>query len=98
MWFGNIANTITIVAGVIAIATVVVAWLNQPKLAVRTYVQAGPTPQLQLTFSSIDASSMRDLELSVGILNENDHAACGDGAGTKATLGRNESITMRTRS
>ncbi|WP_153001407.1 thioredoxin family protein [Microbacterium testaceum] len=96
VWFGNIANTITIVAGVIAIATVVVAWLNQPKLSVRTHVQSGPIPQLQLTFSSVGASSIRDIELSIGVLDDNDHAACGDGAGAKATLGRNESLTIRT--
>lgn len=93
-WFGLVANAITVLAGIIAIAGVVWAILGRARLSVTHWLSPGLAPSLTLTVTSTGSNPLHDLELSVGTLDDNGFAMMGDGAGRRTTLSRGEALSV----
>jgi hypothetical protein len=92
--FGFVANVITVVAGLVAIAGVVWAILGRARLTIDAVVSPGPTPGLTVRISSTGSNPLHDIELAVGSLDDNGFAMWGDGAGKRSALNRGESLTV----
>jgi hypothetical protein len=93
--FGRIADVVTVIAGLIAIAGVLWAVLSQAKLSVSEYVSSGPNPTLTLTIASTGSLPVHDLTLSVGALDDNGFSMWGDGGGMRPALSRGESLVIQ---
>lgn len=94
-WFGLIANSITVVAGLIAIAGVVWAIFGRARLVVAPqYLSSSIAPTLTIAVSSVGSNPIHGLELSVGQLDDNGFSMKGDGLPTRPTLSRGETVTV----
>lgn len=92
--FSFIANIVTVLAGIIALAGVVWATLSRAKLTVTSWMIPGISPNLTVTVSSTGSNPVHNLELSVGALDDNGFSMWGDGAARRSVLSRGESVTV----
>ena len=92
--FSFIANLITVIAGVLAIAGVVWAYLGRAQLEVTSHVGTGPMPTMTLTVTSTGANPVRNIRLVAGTLDENDFSMRGDGAGSRSSLDRGRGMSV----
>ncbi|KAA9108051.1 thioredoxin domain-containing protein [Microbacterium rhizomatis] len=92
--FGFVANLITVIAGALAIAGVIWAYLGRAKLGVTSHVGPGPMPTMTLTLTSVGANPVRSLQLSAGTLDENGFSMRGDGAGNRPSLERGQVMSV----
>ncbi len=94
-WFGLVANSITVIAGLIAIAGVVWAVFGRARLVVAPqFFSPSVAPNLTMGVTSVGSNPVRGLELSVGLLDENGFSMRGDGLPPRATLNRGETVTV----
>lgn len=94
-WFGLTANSITVVAGLIAIAGVVWAVLGRARLSI-TPVPPHPAiaPSLTIAVTSVGSNPIRAVELFAGLLDDNGYSTRGGDIASRATLNRGESLTV----
>lgn len=92
--FGAVANVITVVAGLVAIAGVGWAILGRAKLSFRTAVNAGPNPSLTVSISSTGSNPVRDVELAVGALDDVGFSQWGGPACKRDALNRGDTLTV----
>jgi len=94
-WFGLVANSITVLAGLIAVAGVVWAFLGRARLAVTPqFFIPSVAPSITMAVTSVGSNPIRGLELSVGQLDDNGFSMVGDGLATRPTLNRGETVTV----
>lgn len=86
LWFGMVANTVTVVAGLIAIGGVVWAIRGRARMSVASMVSPGLAPYLHLTVASTGAGPLRDVHLVVGTLDSNGFSMRGDTAARRSAL------------
>lgn len=84
VWFGRIANGLTILAAIIAIAGVVWAIRSRAKLGVRTLVSPGLVPNLTLVVTSDGSNPVRNLELIAATLTPHGFAMSGGDIATQS--------------
>jgi Thioredoxin len=94
-WFGVVANSITVFAGLIAIAGVVWAFLGRARLAVTTqFFLPSVAPSLTIGVASVGSNPVRGLELNFGLLDDNGFSMMGDGLVARPALSRGETVTV----
>lgn len=93
-WFSFVANVITILAGLIAIAGVGWAASSKAKLTFRTSVGASLTPTLNLVASSIGSNPVRNPTVSYGAVDDNGFSMWGTGEPVSNPLNRGASISV----
>lgn len=93
-WFGMVANSITVLAGIIAIGGVVWAVLGRGRMSVTSQMSPGLAPYLHLTVTSTGSNPLHDVELVIGALDRNGFSMRGDGAARRPTLSRGEAIQI----
>lgn len=95
LWFGIVANAITVVAGVIAIAGVVWAILGRARLSISPLaLQSSAAPSLTIAVTSVGSNPIRGIELVAGSLDDNGFSMQGGGITSHATLNRGETVTV----
>jgi hypothetical protein len=95
LWFGIVANTITVVAGLIAIAGVVWAIVGRARLSITPLsAQSSVAPSLTIAVSSVGSNAIRAVELIAGTLDDNGFSMQGGGIASHATLHRGETVTV----
>lgn len=94
-WFGLIANIITVIAGLIAIAGVAWAIAGRPKLAFSVSVMASLTPSLNIVATSSGSSAVRNATISYGAVDDNGFAMWGSGDPVSNPLNRGESLLVQ---
>lgn len=94
-WFGLVANSITVIAGLIAIPGVGWAILGRARLVVAPqFFHPSVAPNLTMAVTSIGSNPVRGLELSVGLLDDNGFSMRGDGLPARPALNRGETVTV----
>lgn len=94
--FSFIANVITVVAGLIAIAGVIWAVSGRARLSVSSWVGTSPAPDLRMSIASVGPNPIRDLEVSMGSLDDNEFAMWGDGLTQRPALNRSDWLSIAT--
>lgn len=95
LWFGMVANSITILAGLIAIAGVVWAFLGRARIDVTPqFIDPSIAPSITLMISSVGSNPVRALEVIVGVLDDRGFSMKGGDIGYRATLNRGESLSL----
>lgn len=93
-WFGLVANAVTVLAGLIAIAGVVWAILGRARLSVTHSIGQWLAPSLTVAITSTGSNPVRDLEINAGTLDDNNFSVSGGDLGTRAALNRGEALTV----
>src|SRR5664279_3785434 len=94
-WFGLVANSITVLAGLIALAGVVWAFLGRARLVVTPHFFHPPlASSLTMAVTSVGSNPVRGRGLSVGLLDDNGFSMKGDGLPTRPTLNGGETVTV----
>lgn len=94
-WFGQVANAVTILAGLIAIAGVVWALRGRARIAVTPqFFSPFLARSLTLAISSVGSNPVRDVELVVGTVNADGFSMRGDGLPARSALNRGETLTV----
>ncbi|MBH0099373.1 hypothetical protein I6E68_09495 [Salinibacterium sp. NSLL150] len=95
LWFGLIANIITVLAGVIAFAGVVWAVWGRARLTVRSDVSDDSVaPSLFVTITSVGSNPLRHIEVIAGSLDDNGFSTKGGDLTTRAALDRGQNLTV----
>lgn len=94
LWFGRIANGLTILAAVIAIAGVVWAVRSRARLGVRSMRSPGLVPSLTLIVTSDGSNPVRNLELIAGSLTPSGFSMVGGDVATLSELGSGETVLV----
>lgn len=96
LWFGIVANSITVLAGLIAVAGVVWAFLGRARLEIGPQTYGGSVaPTLTVIVTSVGSNPVRALQLGFGLLDDNGYSMMGDGQmAAAAGLNRGESVTI----
>lgn len=93
-WFGLIANIITVIAGLIAIAGVAWAIAGRASLAFSVSVWPSLTPSLNIVATSSGSSAVRNATISYGAVDDNGFAMWGSGDPVSNPLNRGESLLL----
>lgn len=94
-WFGLVADSITVLAGIIAVAGVVWAFRSRARLTVAPQlIHPSVAPNLTIAVTSVGSNPVRGLELSAGQLDDNGFSMMGDGLATRAALNRGETLMV----
>lgn len=94
LWFGRIANGLTILAAVIAIAGVVWAVRSRARLRVRSMRSPGLVPSLTLIVTSDGSNPVRNLELIAGSLTPSGFSMSGGDIAKLSELGGGETLIV----
>ena len=95
LWFGMVANSITILAGLIAITGVVWAFLGRARLDVTPqFIHPSVAPSISLMISSVGSNPVRALELIVGVLDDRGFSKKGGDIGHRVALNRGETLSL----
>lgn len=94
LWFGRIANGLTILAAVIAIAGVIWAVLSRARLGVRSMRSPSLVPSLTLIVTSDGSNPIRNLELIAGTLTPSGFSMAGGDIATLSELGGGETLLV----
>lgn len=90
-----VANSITVLAGLIAIGGVIWAVFGRARLSVKPQLtHHSLAPNLTLAITSVGSNPVRNLELSGGTLDNNGFSMMGDHIAARAALNRGETLTV----
>lgn len=89
-----VANLVTVLAGVIALAGVLWASLSRAKLTVTPSIFPALTPQLTITVASTGSNPVHDLEVSGGALDNNGFSMWADRILHRPVLARGQWLTV----
>lgn len=93
--FGIVANSITVLAGLIAIAGVIWAILGRAQLSVAPqFFQPSVAPHLTMGVSSVGSNPIRALEVNYGLLDDDGKSSKGGDLATRTALSRGETLTV----
>lgn len=94
LWFGRVANTLTILAAFIAIAGVIWAIRSRARLSVLTTSWEMLTPQITFRIASVGSNPLRDIEVIGGQLTRDSFSTRGDGIARRAELARADVLVI----
>lgn len=93
-WFGIVANGITVLAGLIAIAGVVWAVLRRAQVDLSAYISPSFVPEITFSVNSVGSNPVRDVQFMLGTLDDNGFSMRGDGARPATELARGHGLQV----